>query len=119
MASFQAGSAFRTPRAWILVAGLAVFASTWNLGGYPLIEPDEGRNAEVAREMVRGGDWVLPHLNGLPYLDKPAPYFAAVALGLALFGESEGGARAASLILTLGTVLIVWRLGRRMGPPRT
>lgn len=107
------------PRAWIAVAALALLALGWNLGGYPLIEPDEGRNAQIAREMARGGDWVLPHLNGLPYLDKPAPYFAAVALGLEAFGDSEGGARAASLAFVLGTVLVVWRLGRRMGPPGT
>jgi 4-amino-4-deoxy-L-arabinose transferase-like glycosyltransferase len=107
------------PRAWIAVAALVLVALGWNLGGYPLIEPDEGRNVQIAREMARGGDWVLPHLDGLPYLDKPAPYFAAVALGLKAFGESEGGARAASLAFVLGTVVIVWRLGRRMGLPGT
>jgi 4-amino-4-deoxy-L-arabinose transferase-like glycosyltransferase len=107
------------PRAWIVVGAFALLALGWNLGGYPLLEPDEGRNAQVAREMVRGGDWVLPHLNGLPYLDKPAPYFAAVALGIEVFGGSEGGARAASLTFVLATVLIVWRLGRRMGPVGT
>jgi 4-amino-4-deoxy-L-arabinose transferase-like glycosyltransferase len=109
----------RTPRGWFALAALALFALGWDLGGYPLLEPDEGRNAEVAREMARGGDWVLPHLNGLPYLDKPAPYFAAVAMGFRVFGESAGGARAASLAFVLGTVLVIWRLGRRMGPPGT
>ena len=54
------------PRAWIVVGAFALLALGWNLGGYPLLEPDEGRNAQVAREMVRGGDWVLPHRNGLP-----------------------------------------------------
>jgi 4-amino-4-deoxy-L-arabinose transferase-like glycosyltransferase len=107
------------PLAWIAVAAFVLFASCWDVGGYALLEPDEGRNAEIAREMARGGDWVLPHLDGLPYLDKPAAYFAAVALGLTTFGESEGGARAASLAFVLATVLIVWRLGHRMGPPGT
>jgi 4-amino-4-deoxy-L-arabinose transferase-like glycosyltransferase len=107
------------PLAWIAVGAFALLALGWNLGGYPLLEPDEGRNAEVAREMSRDGDWVLPHLSGLPYLDKPAPYFAAVAVGLRIFGESEGGARVASLAFVLATVLLVWQLGRRMGPPGT
>jgi 4-amino-4-deoxy-L-arabinose transferase-like glycosyltransferase len=107
------------PRGWAAVAALALLALGWGLGGYPLLEPDEGRNAQVAREMARGGDWVVPHLNGLPYLDKPAPYFAAVALGLKVCRDSERGARAASLAFGLGTILVVWRLGRRMGPPGT
>lgn len=81
---------------------------------YPLLEPDEGRNVEVAREMARDGDFVLPRLNGLPYLDKPATYFGAVAMALRVFGGSESAARLPSLLFTLGAVAIVWRLGRRM-----
>jgi len=107
------------PRAWLLAVALALGALCWDLGRHPLLEPDEGRNTEVAREMARSGDYVLPHLNGLPYLDKPAPYFAAVALSLRLFGESEGPARLPSLLFTLGTIALVWRLGRRLGPPGT
>ena len=104
------------PRSWLLVVALAAVALCWGLGRYPLLEPDEGRNAEVAREMARGGDWVLPHLDGLPYLDKPAPYFAAVALSLKVLGESETAARLPTVLFTLATGLLVWRLGRRMRP---
>ena len=49
------------------------------LGRLPLMEPDEGRNAEVAREMLVSGDWITPHFNSLAYLDKPAVYFWLVA----------------------------------------
>jgi len=107
----------RTALAVRIVLALALAAMCWRLGGYALLEPDEGRNVEVAREMARGGDYVLPHLNGLPYLDKPAPYFAAVALSLKAFGESEGAARFASLLFTFGSIAVVFLLGRRMGPP--
>jgi len=103
------------PRTWLLVTALAVSALCWRIGAYPLLEPDEGRNAEVAREMARGGDWVLPHLNGLPYLDKPAPYFAAVALSMRAFGENETAARLPTVLFTLTTAFVIWRLGRRMG----
>ena len=46
--------------------------SSTGLGRWPLLEPDEGRNAEVAREMLELGRWSVPHFNHLPYLDKPA-----------------------------------------------
>ena len=107
------------PRAWLAACALALGALCWGIGAYPLLEPDEGRNVEVAREMARSGDYVLPHLDGLPYLDKPATYFAAVAFSLQAFGDSEGAARLPSLLFTLGTIALVWRLGRRLGPPGT
>jgi 4-amino-4-deoxy-L-arabinose transferase-like glycosyltransferase len=107
------------PRAWLLACALALGALCWGLGSYPLLEPDEGRNAEVAREMARSGDYILPHLDGLPYLDKPATYFAVVAFALQALGDSEGVARLPSLLFTLGTIVLVWRLGRRLGPPGT
>jgi len=107
------------PRPWLAVCALALVALCWGLGSYPLLEPDEGRNVEVAREMARSGDYVLPHLDGLPYLDKPATYFAAVAFSLRALGDSEGAARLPSLLFTLGTILLVWRLGRVLGPPGT
>src|SRR5207302_1360598 len=58
---------------------LAAVALGWNLDGYRLLDPDEGRNAEVAREMAHTNDYLVPHLDGLPYLDKPSVYFAASA----------------------------------------
>ena len=107
------------PRAWLVACALVLGALFWGLGDYPLLEPDEGRNVEVAREMSRSGDYLLPHLNGLPYLDKPATYFAAVAASLTVFGESERAARLPSLLFTLGTIALVWRLGRSLGAPGT
>jgi 4-amino-4-deoxy-L-arabinose transferase-like glycosyltransferase len=102
-------------RTWTVVLALSIGAMLVGRG-YPLLEPDEGRNVEVAREMARDDDFVLPHLDGLPYLDKPATYFVTVAMALRAFGGSEGAARLPSLAFTLGTILLVWRLGRRFEP---
>lgn len=69
-----------------MVVWLALF---FRLGALPLLQPDEGRNAEVAREMKESGAWLSPSYNGIAYLDKPAFYFKAVALSLAAFGDNE------------------------------
>jgi 4-amino-4-deoxy-L-arabinose transferase-like glycosyltransferase len=88
---------------WLLVVVLAV---GYGLGGYGLIEPDEGRNAEVAREMAASNNYVLPHLNGLPYLDKPVLFFAAVAAAIEVFGANEFAARLMSLFFGLATAVL-------------
>ena len=49
----------------------------------PLFNTDEGRYAEIPREMPSGGDWIIPHLNGLAYIEKPPLQYWATALVLA------------------------------------
>ena len=93
------------------VAGLMFFAG---LGQLPLLEPDEGRNAEVAREMLVAGDWITPHYNSFVYLDKPAVFFWMVAGSLRAFGVSEAAARLPSALMGVATLLLVWFLARRM-----
>jgi 4-amino-4-deoxy-L-arabinose transferase-like glycosyltransferase len=101
--------------ALLLVVALAVFFA--GLGRLPLLEPDEGRNAEVAREMLASGDWVTPHFNSLPYLDKPAPFFWLVAASFRLWGITEWAARFPSALLALALGFLVWFLARRMFGP--
>jgi 4-amino-4-deoxy-L-arabinose transferase-like glycosyltransferase len=94
-----------------VLAGCLFFAG---LGSLPLLEPDEGRNAEVAREMVASGDWITPHYDGLPYLDKPAVFFWLVASSFKLAGLREWSARAPSAWMGLCLLLLSWFLARRM-----
>src|SRR5262245_36101226 len=77
------------------------------MGSYPLIDPDEGRNAAVAREMAVTNHYLVPRLNGLPYLDKPFLFFALDAAAIETLGPSERAARLPSLLFTLLTVLLV------------
>ena len=105
-----------TPRAlpWLVLA--AAVALGWRLGSHRLLDPDEGRNAEVAREMARSGDYLLPHLDGLPYLDKPVVYFAAAAAAMNVLGPTEAAARLPAYLATLATLgLVAWFARRRWG----
>jgi 4-amino-4-deoxy-L-arabinose transferase-like glycosyltransferase len=91
----------------------AALALAFNLDGYPLLDPDEGRNAEVAREIAATNDYVLPHLDGLPYLDKPIVYFAAAAAVMEVLGPTETAARLPAYLFTLATLIVVVRFARR------
>lgn len=99
---------------WLVL--VAAVALGWNLHGYRLLDPDEGRNAEVAREMARSNDYLVPHLDGLPYLDKPVVYFAAAAALMEALGPSETAARLPAYFATLATLaLLLWFARRRWG----
>jgi hypothetical protein len=96
----------------LLVLGACLFCA--GLGRLPLIEPDEGRNAEVAREMLVSGDWITPHFDTITYLDKPAVFFSLVAASFKVWGVSEWAARLPSALMALATVFLTWFLAREM-----
>ncbi len=77
---------------WLAIAALAV---VWfcNLEMRKLVRPDEGRYAEIPREMVASGDWVTPRLNDLKYFEKPALQYWGTAAAYTLFGEHHWTAR--------------------------
>ena len=70
------------------VSLLLVFALIWfsNLDYRRLIHPDEGRYAEIAREMSISGDWVTPRLNAIKYFEKPALQYWITAATYDAFG---------------------------------
>jgi Dolichyl-phosphate-mannose-protein mannosyltransferase len=99
---------------WLMLAVVAALLTIgFRLGGLPLINPDEGRNAEVAREMKEQGAWLVPTYNGLTYLDKPAFYFKAVACSLSLLGDTELAARMPSALFAFAILAMVWTVCRR------
>ena len=54
-----------------------------------MFDPDEGRYAEIPREMVATGDWITPRLDGLKYFEKPPLQYWATAAVYSVFGVSE------------------------------
>ncbi|HTZ20317.1 MAG TPA: glycosyltransferase family 39 protein [Opitutaceae bacterium] len=84
------------------------------LGGHPLTNPDEGRNAEIPREMLASGDWVTPRLNGVNYFEKPPLVYWCGAVGLKLFGANEWSMRMTPALFALGGVLLAYAAARRL-----
>ncbi len=86
----------------------------FRLGSHPLANPDEGRYAEIPREMLAAGDFVTPRLDGVRYFEKPPLVYWTVAACLAVFGSGEWSARAAPALFALGGVLLGYAAGRRL-----
>lgn len=93
--------------AWLAVA-IVFVTLCFRLGYLPLLEPDEERNAEVAREMKDSGSWLVPTFDGLDCLDKPAFYFKTVSLSLAAIGNNEMAARIPSAAFGVALVILVF-----------
>ena len=107
------------PHRWLVWLMLAVCLTAlfWQLGTAALFEPDEGRNAEKAREILLLNDWVTPHEDFFPVLDKPMFFYWLIAISYKAFGINEWAARLASVLAALGCFALVYRFTRiRWGP---
>jgi 4-amino-4-deoxy-L-arabinose transferase-like glycosyltransferase len=84
-----------------------------------LFIPDEGRYAEIPREMLATGDWITPRLNDLKYFEKPPLEYWMTALSFREFGEDEWTARLPSAMLGFFAMLMVGYTGCRLWDART
>lgn len=79
------------------------------LGSRALMVPDEGRYAEIPREMVISKDYLTPHLANLKYFEKPPLYYWITALPIKLFGANEWSLRFPTAMLGLiGCLFVYW-----------
>ena len=85
----------------------------YHLGASALFEPTEGRNAEIAREILLTHDWVTPHDDFVPVLDKPIFFHWLIAFCYKLFGVSEWSARLPSALAGLGSVILIYLFARK------
>jgi 4-amino-4-deoxy-L-arabinose transferase-like glycosyltransferase len=101
------------------VALLLAFALIWfcNLGDRRLLHPDEGRYAEIPREMVVSGDWITPRLDGIKYFEKPALQYWLSAAGYEAFGVHEWTARLWPALAGFLGVLFIGYVGLHLGGP--
>ena len=102
--------------AWVLVAVSTVIWFS-ALGFRTLVKPDEGRYAEIPREMAASGDWVTPRLDGIKYFEKPPLQYWVTAAAFKAFGENDWTARLWAGATGFLGVLIAGGLGWRLYGP--
>lgn len=103
----------------VLVAATCVPAFWFNLDGTTLWDPDEGRHASIARELLARGEYLTPTLNGRPYHDKPILFYWLAALSLQTFGSEAWAARVPSALAASIAVLATACWGMRFLGPLT
>lgn len=98
---------------WTLLIVFAI-ALLYVLGVRTLVPPDEGRYAEMAREMFASGDWITTRLNGIKYFEKPPLQTWMNALSFQLFGVGEWQARLWTGLCGLLGVVVTYLAGCRV-----
>lgn len=99
----------------IAIIGLFLLIYILPLGIRPITIPDESRYAEIPREMIASGDWVVPHLNGLRYFEKPVLGYWLNAISITLLGENNFAIRLPSAIAAAISGLMLLLLVRKYG----
>ncbi len=105
------------PLAWV-AAGILLLLYFGGLGSVPLLEPDEGRYTEIPREMLASGNYVLPHLDGVLYFEKPPLNYWLTAGAIKLFGLNPFATRFWNAAFGILGLWVVWALAKRMGGAR-
>ncbi len=100
---------WRTLLFFLLVPGIYLYPCL----SFYLFEPDEGRYAQIPREMLDAEEWVVPFLQGEPYLDKPPLFYWLVMLAYRVFGVHDWSARLVPALAIHVCVLVTYWFGRR------
>jgi len=109
--NFKTNASFLSNKNWGVshLLWISLLAIVWlgSLGWRHLIPSDEGRYAEIAREMLVRGNWIVPRYNGYLYFEKPPLQMWANALTFQLFGLGEWQARLWTGLTSFFSILLV------------
>jgi 4-amino-4-deoxy-L-arabinose transferase-like glycosyltransferase len=109
----------RGNRGLLFFFALTLLLTVLQFGRTPLFEPDEGRYAEIPREMLASGEFITPHLNGVLYFEKPPLLPWLIAGSMTLLGQNEWAVRLPGMLATAGMVLMTAAFARRRWGTRT
>lgn len=102
----------------LLILALSILFGAF-LGVRPLMVPDEGRYAEIPREMIALQDYVTPHVNYIKYFEKPPLFYWLQTLSIHIFGTSNAALRLMTTLLGLLGCLVVYGTARQLFDHRT
>jgi 4-amino-4-deoxy-L-arabinose transferase-like glycosyltransferase len=100
----------------VAIVAAALFLA--RLGAAPFLDPPEGIHAQIAWEMLRGGGFITPHLNGVPYFDKPPLLYWLMSGAFAWLGPTEIAARLASALAAVTVATLTALIGARLASGR-
>jgi len=106
----------RMPSRVVLALLAAAVLAVW-FGGLDyrkLADPDEGRYAEIPREMVQSGDWVTPRLNGVKYFEKPPLQYWATSISYSVFGMNDWSTRLWPALTGFLGLVLTWLVARNL-----
>jgi 4-amino-4-deoxy-L-arabinose transferase-like glycosyltransferase len=110
----QRGTGLSTQLIVVLVA--CAFLFFFGLGAFGLVGADEPRYAQIAREMLARHDWIVPTLNGNPWLEKPVLLYWKVMNSYAIFGVHDWAARVPAAFHATAMVFVIFFFMRRFRP---
>ncbi|MDB5919890.1 MAG: glycosyltransferase family 39 protein [Massilia sp.] len=118
-ASMPHAAAGTASRAYTIVAVLApALCLLYGLDSSALRDNNEGLYAEIAREMLSTGDFIVPHLNGVPYIEKPPLLYWLISLSMAVFGHTAAAARLVSAVSIWALCVSLYYFCSVRGNPR-
>ena len=103
-----------TPILFFIVLLFSAALFFFRLGDRSFRNPDEGRYAEIAREMVVSGNWIEPKIYGVDYLKKPALFYWLAAFFFKIFGFNEWAGRSVPAFFGLWGVLATFWFVRKI-----
>jgi 4-amino-4-deoxy-L-arabinose transferase-like glycosyltransferase len=104
----------RSCTAWAVLFVTAAALLSFVRFHVPLQEPQESRYAEIPRQMLAEGNWLVPVLHGEPYLDKPPLLYWLVMASYSVFGVHDWAARLIPCTATFLTLCTAYVWGRRV-----
>ena len=100
----------------IIIVAIAAFLLAISIAGRHYIPPDETRYLSVAWDMWLHHDFLVPHLNHLPYSHKPPLLFWLINLGWFVFGVNDWWPRLIPFLFSLGSIFLVKKIANKLWP---